>query len=114
MSELSWNTIDELRNIFIKKYQDSELGSELEKACSEEYELVRDYNGSQILELLQNVDDACDETEKHTNKSKDVVVKIVFNNNLLEAGNTGTSLKSSRHFALTGRLNSRSVVELLN
>lgn len=114
MSELSWNTIDELRNIFIKKYQDSELGSELEKACSEEYELVRDYNGSQILELLQNVDDACDETEKHTNKSKDVVVKIVFNNNLLEAGNTGTSLKSSRHFALTGRLNSRSVVGLLN
>ena len=78
MSELSWNTIDELRNIFIKKYQDSELGSELEKACSEEYELVRDYNGRQILELLQNVDDACDETEKHTNKSKDVVVKIVF------------------------------------
>lgn len=114
MSELSWNTIDELRNIFIKKYQDSELGSELEKACSEEYELVRDYNGRQILELLQNVDDACDETEKHTNKSKNVVVKIVFNNNLLEAGNTGTSLKSSRHFASTGRLNSRSVVGLLN
>lgn len=114
MSELSWNTIDELRNIFIKKYQDSELGSELEKACSEEYELVRDYNGRQILELLQNVDDACDETEKHTNKSKDVVVKIVFNNNLLEVGNTGTSLKSSRHFASTGRSNSRSVVGLLN
>lgn len=84
------------------------------KACSEEYELVRDYNGRQILELLQNVDDACDETEKHTNKSKNVVVKIVFNNNLLEVGNTGTSLKSSRHFASTGRLNSRSVVGLLN
>lgn len=52
MSELSWNTIDELRNIFIKKYQDSELGSELEKACSEEYELVRDYNGRQIKQPL--------------------------------------------------------------
>ena len=49
-----------------------------------------------------------------TFKSKDVVVKIVFNNNLLEVGNTGTSLKSSRHFASTGRSNSRSVVGLLN
>jgi len=49
-----------------------------------------------------------------TFKSKNVVVKIVFNNNLLEVGNTGTSLKSSRHFASTGRSNSRSVVGLLN
>ena len=48
-----------------------------------------------------------------TFKSKNVVVKIVFNNNLLEVGNTGTSLKSSRHFASIGRSNSRSVVGLL-
>ena len=94
MAEPCWKTIDDLRNIFIRKYQDSELGSELEKACSEEYELVRDYNGRQILELLQNVDDACDETEKHINKSKDVVVKISFKNNLLEVGNTGTAFSA--------------------
>ena len=47
-----WNTIDELRDIFIRKYTDSELSNELEKACSEEYELMRDYNGRQILELM--------------------------------------------------------------
>lgn len=57
MSELSWNTIDELCNIFIRKYQDLEFSSELEKACTEEYELVWDYNGRQIFELFQKSDD---------------------------------------------------------
>lgn len=55
---VNWKSIDELRQIFIDKYTKSMLSTELEKACSEEYELKRDYNGRQILELLQNVDDA--------------------------------------------------------
>lgn len=84
---VNWKTIDELREIFINKYIDSNLQSELEKACSEEYELKRDYNGRQILELLQNVDDACEEL-----KTKDeVVVKFTFKDNILEVGNTGTT-----------------------
>lgn len=82
-----WKTIEELRAIFIKKYINSDLQSELEKACSEEYELRRDYNGRQILELLQNVDDACDEKAKQ----KEVVVIFSFKNNILEVGNTGTT-----------------------
>lgn len=85
----NWQTIEELKDIFIRKYTCSELGSELEKACSEEYELKRDYNGRQILELLQNVDDAYIQT---SNSSKpEVAVKIVYKEDILEVGNTGTS-----------------------
>ena len=84
---VNWKIIDELREIFINKYIDSNLQSELEKACSEEYELKRDYNGRQILELLQNVDDASEDL-----KNKDeVVVKFTFKDNILEVGNTGTT-----------------------
>ena len=87
---VNWKTIDELREIFINKYIDSNLQSELEKACSEEYELKRDYNGRQILELLQNVDDACEEL-----KTKDeIVVKFTFKGNILEVGNTGTTFSA--------------------
>ncbi len=86
---MNWQSIEELKDIFIEKYTESKLGSELEKACSEEYELKRDYNGRQILELLQNVDDAYVKSDK---KVKDeVLVKIVFKDNILEVGNTGTS-----------------------
>ena len=38
----NWNTIDELRQIFINKYITTQLQAELKKACSEEYELKRD------------------------------------------------------------------------
>lgn len=88
----NWKTIDELCEIFINKYEESKLGSELEKACSEEYELMRDYNGRQILELLQNVDDAYG--EKKTTNSEEVAVKISFKNNILEVGNTGTTFSA--------------------
>ena len=88
----NWKTIDELRDIFIKKYTESKLSSELEKACSEEYELMRDYNGRQILELLQNVDDAYGEKKKKNELlDEEVEVKITYKNNILEVGNTGTT-----------------------
>lgn len=89
----NWQTIDELRNIFIEKYTDSKLSNELEKACSEEYELMRDYNGRQILELLQNVDDAYGDKKKreNLNGNGEVEVKITYKNNILEVGNTGTT-----------------------
>lgn len=85
----NWQTIEQLKDIFIRKYLHSELGSELEKACSEEYELKRDYNGRQILELLQNVDDAYVKTKDGI--KNEVSVKIVFKDNVLEVGNTGTA-----------------------
>lgn len=85
-----WTTIDELRNLFINKYVKSDFQSELEKACSEEFELKRDYNGRQILELLQNVDDACDEKKP----DDEVIVNISFKNNILEVGNTGTKFSA--------------------
>lgn len=87
---VTWNNIDELRTIFINKYVYSNLQSELEKACSEEYELKRDYNGRQILELLQNVDDACDDKKDQD----DVVVNISFKDGVLEVGNTGTTFSA--------------------
>lgn len=89
----NWRTIDELRHIFIEKYTNSKLSNELEKACSEEYELMRDYNGRQILELLQNVDDAYGDKKKHENLhvNEEVEVQITYKNNILEVGNTGTT-----------------------
>lgn len=89
----NWATVEDLRDIFIRKYTKSELSNELEKACSEEYELMRDYNGRQILELLQNVDDAYGDKKQNGNTTEDeeVVVKITYKGNILEVGNTGTS-----------------------
>lgn len=84
---VNWKTIDELRQIFINKYTTTQLQAELEKACSEEYELKRDYNGRQILELLQNVDDVYSETENAGNPLASV--KISYKHNILEVGNTG-------------------------
>jgi len=87
---VKWKSIDELREIFINKYICSDLQSELEKACSEEYELKRDYNGRQILELLQNVDDACENNDGED----DVIVNISFKDRVLEIGNTGTTFSA--------------------
>ena len=84
---VNWNTIEELRNLFIEQYTDTKLQNVLEKACSEEYELKRDYNGRQILELLQNVDDACEEKKQ----DEEVIVSISYHDNILEVGNTGTT-----------------------
>ena len=89
---VNWKTIDELRDIFIQEYTESSLQNKLEKACSEEFELKRDYNGRQILELLQNVDDACDGVMGQD--SENIIVKFSFKNNILEVGNTGTTFSA--------------------
>ena len=106
----NWHTIDELRQIFIDKYTTSKLSTELEKACSEEFELMRDYNGRQILELLQNVDDACSE-----NKKGESEVHIKFVDNILEVGNTGTTFNSDTIERLClGRASSKSASNIGN
>lgn len=108
---VKWKTIDELREIFINKYVNSDLQSELEKACSEEYELKRDYNGRQILELLQNVDDAC-ESSATSNK---VAVKLSYKDNVLEVGNTGTSFSDETIERLClGRASEKSIKKIGN
>jgi len=83
--EIKWNTIEELRNLLIEPYLNPKEPLRLGQACSTEVDDKTGYNGRQILELLQNVDDACDD---HT--GKEVSVKIVFKDNILEVGNTGT------------------------
>lgn len=107
----NWRTVDELRNIFIEKYTNSKLINELEKACSEEYELMRDYNGRQILELLQNVDDAYGDKKKSENLdgNEEVEVKITYKDNVLEVGNTGTTFtKETIERLCLGRASSKS------
>ncbi len=111
---IEWNTIEELRNIFIDKYINSKLSAELEKACSEEYELKRDYNGRQILELLQNVDDVYNET-KDINNTTNALVKITYKDNILEVGNTGTAFTSETIERLClGRASTKSSINIGN
>jgi len=112
----NWNTIDELRNIFIDDYINAKISSKLEKACSEEYELMRDYNGRQLLELLQNVDDAyieCKPFKKDT--IEDVEVNISYKNNILEVGNTGTVFtKETIERLCLGRASNKSQLNIGN
>jgi len=113
----NWMTVDELRNIFIEKYTNSKLSNELEKACSEEYELIRDYNGRQILELLQNVDDAYGDKKKSENLdgNEGVEVKITYKDNILEVGNTGTSFtKETIERLCLGRASNKSSLNIGN
>lgn len=79
--------ITDLRESFINDYVDPHQlrKYKLQSACHEEHADMVSYNGRQILELLQNVDDACDPDNKNA------FVKISFKENLLEVGNTGTS-----------------------
>ncbi len=112
-----WRTVDELRNIFIEKYTNSKLSNELEKACSEEYELMRDYNGRQILELLQNVDDAYGDKKKRENldNNEEVEVKITYKDNILEVGNTGTTFtKETIERLCLGRASNKSSINIGN
>ena len=79
--------ITDLRESFINDYVDPHQlrKYKLQSACHEEHADMVSYNGRQILELLQNVDDACDPDNKNA------FVKISFKENLLEVGNPGTS-----------------------
>ncbi|SLK50312.1 Uncharacterised protein [Mycobacteroides abscessus subsp. abscessus] len=113
----NWRTVDDLRNIFIEKYTNSKLSNELEKACSEEYELMRDYNGRQILELLQNVDDAYGDKKKGENldSNEEVEVKITYKDNILEVGNTGTTFtKETIERLCLGRASNKSSINIGN
>lgn len=93
--EIKWNTIEELRNLLIEPYLNPKEPLRLGQACSTEVDDKTGYNGRQILELLQNVDDACDD---HT--GKEVSVKIVFKDNILEVGNTGTVFTAESMYRL--------------
>lgn len=111
---VKWKTVKELQDIFIDSYINSKLSASLEKACSDEYELKRDYNGRQVLELLQNVDDVYNEPSP--SKEKDAPsVKISYKNGILEVGNTGTSFTADTIERLClGRASSKSTENIGN
>lgn len=112
MDTVNWRTIEELREMFIEKY--TRLGGlklELVTACNDEYELKRDYNGRQILELLQNVDDVYNKTKSNKLSS----VKITYKNNILEVGNTGTTFTAETIESLCmGRASGKSSADIGN
>ena len=55
---LNWSSIAELRKNFIDDYVKTKRTHKLESEYNYEKSLIDDYNGRQLLELLQNVDDA--------------------------------------------------------
>ena len=87
---VEWKSIEELRQLYINKYEQSKIVAELENAYSLEYSFRTDYNGRQILELLQNVDDAINNSSENV----DPTVRIVYKNNILEVGNMGTTFSA--------------------
>ncbi|WP_339158571.1 hypothetical protein MKX50_05010 [Paenibacillus sp. FSL W8-0186] len=66
---------------------------------------MRDYNGRQILELLQNVDDAYGDKKKSENLDgyEEVEVKITYKDNVLEVGNTGTTFTKTKSVSVEER-----------
>lgn len=65
---------------------------------------MRDYNGRQILELLQNVDDAYgDKKSENLDGYEEVEVKITYKDNVLEVGNTGTTFTKTKSVSVEER-----------
>lgn len=84
--------IDKLRNDFIKaQIISSELDSLIEKNNVEQRD-VRGYHGREILELLQNADDAYQKLKNEGNAPDcELEIDISYINNILTISNTGTS-----------------------
>lgn len=84
--------VDKLRNDFIKaQIISSELDSLIEKNNVEQRD-VRGYHGREILELLQNADDAYQKLKNEGNAPDcELEIDISYINNILTISNTGTS-----------------------
>lgn len=92
-TSLNWNSIEELRKNFIDDYIKTKRTHKLESEYNYEKSLIDDYNGRQILELLQNVDDAYRDKVANSTEALDdfIEIDITFENNILSIGNTGTA-----------------------
>jgi len=90
---LNWRTIEQLRKNFIDDYVKTKRTHKLESEYNYEKSLIDDYNGRQLLELLQNVDDAYRDKVTYSKDDIDefIEVDITFENNILSIGNTGTA-----------------------
>lgn len=84
--------VDKLRNDFIKtQIISSELDSLIEKNNVEQRD-VKGYHGREILELLQNADDAYQKLKNEGNAPDcELEIDISYINNILTISNTGTS-----------------------
>lgn len=80
--------LEDAKNLFTK----FETRSELLGAWNLEKERKDGYHGRELLELLQNVDDAYEELcqNKEAEKGKEVVAEIKFLNGIFSISNTGT------------------------
>lgn len=82
--------INNLRNSMIKRYLNEDI-EELTRDLSIEENDVNSYHGREILELLQNIDDAYELSVQSGTVSSPVEAEISFVNGVLRVSNTGTS-----------------------
>lgn len=83
--------IDKLRNEYIEKHIRIQERDELIAENNIEARDIKGYHGREILELLQNADDAYQKSLDNNNKPDcDLNIIIFYNNNTLTVTNTGT------------------------
>lgn len=83
--------IENIKREFIEKHTKLQIAEELIFINNVEKTNVNDYHGREILELLQNADDAFQKSINSNNKPSDELnVSIVYKNNVLSISNTGT------------------------
>lgn len=103
MSHLTTEGIEKLINIYTKTYNDNP--SIMLSGYGQENQTVADYNGRQILELMQNADDA---------QSDIIYMELDTKNHLLSVANNGIafSLEGVESLMYTG-LSSKNKVEFI-
>jgi len=83
--------IDKLSNEFIETHKKPQEIETLAQLNNRESEDIKGYHGREILELLQNIDDAFEKKKKENPDIKETAkAKIDFKNNVLTISNTGT------------------------
>lgn len=82
--------VNKLRESMIKRYLNEDI-EELSRDLSIEENDVNSYHGREILELLQNVDDAYELSIQNKTATSPVEAEISFIDGILKVSNTGTS-----------------------
>lgn len=99
--------IENIDREFIEKHIKLQIAEELIFINNVEKTNVNDYHGREILELLQNADDAFQKSINSNNKPKgELNVSIVYKNNVLSISNTGTSFDEDGIIAIIQSHNS--------
>jgi len=88
--KLEEQQINKLRGIMIKRYLNEDI-EELSRDLSIEENDVNSYHGREVLELLQNVDDAYELSIQTKTATSPVEAEISFIDGILKISNTGTS-----------------------